>query len=392
MSDMKAAAGESAQDEHVTTILAVDDNPMNLGVISEHLKQHNYRIIVARDGESALERAEYGRPDLILMDVLMPGIDGFETCRRLKEMETLRDIPVIFMTALSETADKVNAFQAGGVDYIPKPFQQDELLARIQTHLELRRQRIALERKNQQLQDLEQLRDDLVHMMVHDLRSPLWCIHGYLEVLRDTEDNMSPDGKEMVKELIASSGQLLEMVSSMLDVSKLESGAVELCLESVDLVQVARTIFAKYEPLCRTREMWIDVPEGWTEGRVEADVCLITRVIGNLISNAVKFTPESNGVIRVSFEQVNEMMRVCVSDNGYGIPKANRAMLFEKYGQVVSLKTSMRKYSTGLGLPFCKLAVESHGGTIGYREQKKGTCIYFEIPISATREKAMREV
>jgi PAS domain S-box-containing protein len=137
---------------HGRTILAVDDDPANLSILSNYLQEFGFRVIVARDGESALEKAEHGRPDLILLDLMMPKIDGFETCRRLKAKEALQDTPVIFMTGLTDTKDKVKGFQAGGVDYITKPFQYEEVLARIKTHLDLHRAQKQLEVQNTQLQ------------------------------------------------------------------------------------------------------------------------------------------------------------------------------------------------------------------------------------------------
>ena len=143
---------ESFAEAQPPSILVVDDDPANLGVMFDYLKEMGFRVTVARDGESALEKARYGQPDLILLDLLMPKIDGFETCRRLKTDETLRNIPVIFMTALTETQDKVKGFQVGGVDYITKPFQQEEVLVRIKTHLALRAMQRQIEAQNKQLQ------------------------------------------------------------------------------------------------------------------------------------------------------------------------------------------------------------------------------------------------
>ncbi|MDD2237398.1 MAG: response regulator [Kiritimatiellae bacterium] len=170
-------------DLSVATILVVDDDPANLSVMSDYLKDFDYRVIVARDGESALARAEYGKPDLILLDVLMPKMDGYETCRLLKAREGICDIPVIFMTALAETSDKVAAFQAGGVDYVTKPFQQEEVLARVQVQLKLRRQKRELERSYAALKRLEELRDRLVHMVIHDMRTPLWAVRELMKML-----------------------------------------------------------------------------------------------------------------------------------------------------------------------------------------------------------------
>lgn len=154
MSDMSGAFHPDAEDlsTPVQTILVVDDNPVNLGVVGEHLEDHNYIVTVAQDGMEGLRRAEFGQPDLILLDVMMPGIDGFETCRRLKANPQTCDIPVIFMTALTDVGDKVAAFQAGGVDYISKPFQTEELLARVRTHLSLRNAQRNLAAKNARLE------------------------------------------------------------------------------------------------------------------------------------------------------------------------------------------------------------------------------------------------
>ena len=133
-------------------LLIIDDNPVNLGLVVEHLEEAGYELLVALDGEEALKRAAYSRPDLILLDVMMPGIDGFKTCRRLKADAATADIPVIFMTALDDLADKVAGFQAGGVDYVSKPFQPEELLARVRTHRAFRRAQFALAERNNALE------------------------------------------------------------------------------------------------------------------------------------------------------------------------------------------------------------------------------------------------
>jgi two-component system, NtrC family, sensor kinase len=137
---------------YAPTLLIVDDTPANVGLLVDYLEEHHFRTVVAQDGEEALQRAQFAQPDLILLDVMMPGIDGFETCRRLKAIDSLRDIPVIFMTALTYTSDKVTAFNVGGVDYVTKPFQIEEVIARINTHLDLRRMQKQLATQNLQLQ------------------------------------------------------------------------------------------------------------------------------------------------------------------------------------------------------------------------------------------------
>lgn len=196
------------------TILIVDDNPTNLGVISDYLKGFGFKILVARSGASALEKARYGQPDLILLDVMMPGIDGFETCHRLKADEVLRDIPVIFMTALVDTKDKVKGFQLGAVDYITKPFQYQEVLVRVETHLALRRMQKQLEAQSVQLQqeinerkraeqtvcELNAALEQFTCTVLHALKNPLTTIGGLVGSL---EQDMEAGEVERVQDDIA---------------------------------------------------------------------------------------------------------------------------------------------------------------------------------------------
>lgn len=371
---------DSPSDEvRPSVILVVDDDPANLSVMSDYLKDFGYRVIVARDGESALARAEYGKPDLILLDVLMPKMDGYETCRLLKAREDIRDIPVIFMTALAETSDKVTAFQSGGVDYVTKPFQQEEVLARVQVQLELRRQRRELERSFAALRHLEEMRDRLVHMVVHDLRTPLWALRELIKMLFEEERNLSPSGRDSLEQAVVTAAGLLEMVSAILDVSKMEAGAMQLQFGAFNTEQTVRRIFSDFRALSREREMTVEREPAAPE-EIRADPVLMARVLENLLMNAIKFTPEKGGVIRVSVSVAGAALRIDVADNGYGVPPEHRARVFEKYGQVEQ-KVNLKKYSTGLGLPFCKMAVEAQGGTIRLEEQEKGSLFRVELPL-----------
>ncbi|MCA9976580.1 MAG: response regulator, partial [Anaerolineales bacterium] len=181
---------QSATPLQQKSILIVDDNPTNIAVIADYLEEQGFNVLVARDGLSGLEKAEYALPDLVLLDVMMPGIDGFDTCRRLKENEKTRRIPVIFMTALTETEHKIQGFRAGGVDYVTKPFQQEEVLARVMTHLQLNEltqhleqlvhlRTAELQTAYSYLQQLDRAKLDFIQVTSHELRTPLSIIDGY---------------------------------------------------------------------------------------------------------------------------------------------------------------------------------------------------------------------
>jgi len=342
------------------------------------LKELGYKVRSVSNGKFALQTAKHNPPDLILLDVVMPGMNGYEVCERLKMDEQLAEIPVIFISALNETMDKVKAFQVGGVDYVTKPFQLREVQARVATHLELRRQKGLLQENNEQLHNLEELRDSLVHMVVHDMRTPLTAIYGFLQTLEMFEgERLSDQGREFVQTALASTENLVEMVSSLLDVSKMEAREMKLNLTQCDLLTIAREALAKVEPLKGNRQLMLsgtDEPVA-----VTADAEIIARVFQNLLGNALKFTPD-DGRVTVSIEPSADTARVLVQDTGPGIPPEYRERIFEKFGQVENTANKQR-YSTGLGLTFCKLAVEAHGGQVGVvSEEGRGSTFWFTLP------------
>jgi len=360
-----------------TNIMVVDDTPANLQLLHQMLRENAYRVLAFTDGRMALTAAAKSPPDLILLDIKMPGMDGFEVCERLKADEVLKEIPVIFISALSETIDKVKAFAVGGVDYITKPFQFEEVNARIETHLEIRRQKRELQQTYDKLSELETLRDSLVHMIVHDLRSPLTVVTGYLQLAE--MEQLSKEAGEYVGKAIIATGTLLEMISTLLDVSKMEAGLMTIERADVDMRDIVSETIRMIQPLKGLRCITITSPEEMET--LAGDAALIKRVIQNLISNAIKFTDKDTGIITVGIEVVDkEMVRVSVVDNGHGIPLEYREKVFDKFTQVAATKQG-HQYSSGLGLTFCKLAVESHGGRIGLEsEVGKGSTFWFELP------------
>lgn len=362
--------------EAAQNILMVDDLPSNLELLGSMLKSKGYRTRAAVSGEAALQAAAAEPPDLVLLDINMPGMDGYEVCRLLKKDEKTAETPVIFLSALSETLDKVKAFGVGGVDYIGKPFQLEEVEARVHTHLELRAQKRALRRNYERLQELEKMRDGLVHMMVHDLRSPLSAIVAYLDLLgRDFGGPLPANAAEDIAEARKAAGLMLRLVSDLLDASKMESGKMKLSLADIEVAPLLESVAAGLQSLAHTRELSVQPGE---PVRVTADAELLTRVVQNFVSNALKYAPRG-GYVRLAARREAGAVRVSVENNGPDIPAEFQQKIFEKFGQV-DAGGARQPYSTGLGLNFCKLAVEAHGGRLGVDSAPgKPTTFWFEL-------------
>ncbi|NDV62973.1 response regulator [Puniceicoccales bacterium CK1056] len=358
------------------SLLIVDDTPANIDLLVDLLSS-NYRTRVATSGEKALSLCAQEAPDLILLDIMMPGMDGYEVCRKLKEVEETKNIPIIFVTAKGEIQDETKGLALGAVDYISKPITPAVVLARVETHLKVNRQRLKIEAAYNQLRELEALRDNLVHMVVHDMRGPLALMSGHLEILK-MNGNLGDRENGHVDSITKSCMGLIEMVSSLLDVSRFDNDEMPLDMADQDIVLLAEETVVPYQTLKYGPSV---VFESTLETLpVNCDQSIIERVIANLIGNAVKFTPP-DGTVRLELEKADHEVKVSVSDTGSGISPEFHEKIFERFGQV-EMQNKKQKYSTGLGLTFCKLAVEAHGGTIGVEsEVGNGSTFWFRLPI-----------
>jgi two-component system sensor histidine kinase/response regulator len=354
-------------------ILIVDDTRENLRLLSEILSLYGYDARPVTNGPDALRLAETELPDLILLDVTMPGMSGFEVCRELKARPAVADIPVVFLTASTEISDKVQGFSSGGVDYITKPFQAEEVVARVKNHVALRDARRTIARSLEKLRELERLRDDLVNMIVHDMRSPLTVMISNLYYVRDEVEG---ELRQVVDDAMGGAESLNRMANALLDVSRMEANQMPLELQACDLERLAREVASALGAMNAAKSITV---EGPGQVNVRCDVGLVRRVLENLVSNGIKHTQKA-GRLHILLRHQAGRARVVVQDDGPGVPVDARQRIFEKFG-TAGTRSNEGYHSAGLGLAFCKLAVNAHGGDIGVEDASpSGSAFWFELP------------
>jgi two-component system, sensor histidine kinase and response regulator len=365
----------------VPLLLVVDDNPMNVEPLCDLLESMDYRVATALDGMTALRIVEEQQPDLILLDIMMPGMNGFEVCRRLKANPRSARIPVVFVTALSETEDKVRAIDAGGDDFLTKPFNRPILVARIRSLLRLKEANDQLEASYRKLQALERMRDDLMKMIVHDLKSPLSAVLATVEVIADGDAGpLTEQTRELLGTVHLHGADMLQLIDDLLELTRLEESQLVPEREVVSVEELLRSVADEWR-LRLEREGASLVIENGPNLEVDADPYLLRRVFTNLVGNALRHA--GNGVqIRVSVSEAPQRTGVVfsVADDGVGIPAAFHELIFRKFGHL-QRADSAGTTSSGIGLTFCKLAVEAHGGRIWVESREgKGSTFRFLIP------------
>jgi len=366
-------------------VLVVDDHLPNIDVLRSFLEREGYRVLPATSGEQALDIARERRPDLILLDVLMPEMDGFTICRILKSSEETRSIPVILVTALQDPEHVVRGLEAGADDFVSKPFIAAELLARVRAHLrtkalhdELARQLDISQRQHAELQRLETLKEALTEMIVHDLNNPVTSILGNLELIRQLPPALSTPQAEALEAAINSTKRLMRMIRNLIDLRHLEDGQWVLQRSPVDIQELVRGVLADLDIPHMKPELSVEVAVA--PATLWLDRYLIERVLANLLDNAVKYT-RSGGKVKVEGEPAEKCYRLSVSDQGPALPEALRERIFEPAAQLEARDAGLPRGIT-LGLTFAKLAVEAHGGRM-YVEPHEGAGNRFvvELPL-----------
>jgi signal transduction histidine kinase len=370
-------------------ILVADDVPANVELLFDQLHVLGFRAIAAVDGPGALAACFEHRPDLCILDVSMPAGDlgcddrstGFEVCRRVKRDPRTARIPVIFVTALNDTTDRVKAIEAGGDDFLTKPHNRLVLGARVRSLLKLKAATDALEESARKLKELEKLRDDLMKMIVHDLKSPLTSVLATMEMLMDGDFGpLAAQQRSALGDAEGKAEDLLALIEDLLEVRRIEETALKLNLEPIApgalLTEIVHEWSHRFQQDGATAsvEMSDDTPV------FQADRQLIKRVIGNLIQNAL--THSSHAVtLELSVRRDGDGVLFTVTDNGPGIPPEYHEIIFRKFEQVKT-PNAPRVRSSGLGLAFCKLVVESHGGRIWVQSagEDQGSSFHFALP------------
>jgi len=373
-------------------ILVVDDQPINLKVIASVLSA-DYSLSIANNGINALKMLEKGLPDLILLDIMMPEMDGYEVCRRIKANEKTKDIPIIFLTAKTDINDIIRGFDVGAVDYITKPFNPTEMKVRVVNHLNLYHakkeiermyQKLlmsqeALENANKQLEQTNKEKDKFFSIIAHDLKSPFNGIIGLSEMLRDDARILDTDSIIKYAGLIHSSTQqTFDLLKNLLEWARMQQGRIPFNPKTFSLSSFINHEFKGLENVAGQKS--IELINGLRENiMLTADENMIRTVLRNLISNAIKFTPK-NGKIKIDAKSDNDFIEIAVSDTGVGLTKETIGKLF-KIETSFSKKGTENETGTGLGLLLCKEFVEKHGGKIwAESEEGKGSSFYFTVP------------
>jgi signal transduction histidine kinase len=370
---MEADEQPSSIDLRGKKILVVDDDRLNVRILSNILRTEGYVISPADSGEHGLEVYESFKPDLVLLDVVMPGINGFETCRAIKRRYGEDSAPIIFITAKNESEDVVEGLSAGGVDYLSKPFRGKEALARIRTHLHM--QELMKQQKSlvEQLSKANAAKNKFLGMAAHDLRNPLASIRGLAEfLLEGIGGPLSADQKDLVNTIHDASQSMLVLVNELLDVATIESGELKILPETKNLTSLIEKSVFLGNIEAGKKGSRIEFQSSTRQALVRIDGAKMRQVIDNLLSNALKYSPPSS-LITVGLQPSERGWSISVRDQGPGIPEDERDRLFKDFSRL-SVRTTAGEKSTGLGLAICRKIIDAHNGSINARNLPEGGC------------------
>ena len=372
----------------VQKILVIDDNTANCQVAEGHLVAAGYAVSLAENGKDGIALFREWRPDLVLLDILMPGMDGFETCLHLKSLPKGRDVPVVFLTALGDLGSHQKAIESGADDFLTKPINRTELLIRVRSLLWVKRLKDELsvgyeliQSQRDALIHAQRQKEELSALVVHDLKNPLSAILANTQFLLEGASLNATD-RVLLQDVESSAESMHSMVMNLLDISRSEDGTLLPRFSEVDIHALIEEICEATRMRCERRNMQVTFVADISTVRADRD--LLKRLIENLFDNGLKYTPPG-GKIHVQVQTVNnQFVEIRVNDAGPGVPEKYRERVFEKYFQIDKDVEVQVRNSRGLGLAFCRLAAEAHGGRIWIEDnQPKGSSFCVHLPIAA---------
>lgn len=360
-------------------ILIVDDIPDNLKILSNILHQKGMEISFALNGMQALETVIENPPDLVLLDISMPGMDGFQVCQKLKENKKTKHIPIIFLTARNQTADVEKGFKMGGVDYITKPYNSTELMSRVFTHLELKASRDLIEKQLAELKELNATKDKFFSIVAHDLKNPFTTVMGFSDLLVTKSANFNEDTKNKYYKYIYNSARNgYVLLENLLKWAQLQTRQIKVNKAKYSIKQTIDEVVGFSMPTAEKKNINLKTEYGHNTDMIFFDKDMISTVIRNLLSNSIKFTP-LGGAVKIITKSNNEKTTIAVKDTGIGISDENIQKLFRIDEQLSTPGTEMEK-GNGLGLILCKDFVEQNNGSIQIESKlNSGTTISFTL-------------
>lgn len=331
-------------------ILVVDDVPQNLQVLRSTLQKEGYRIAAANNGQVALRYLQKEVPDLILLDVMMPEINGFEVCREIKSQKIFNDVPVIFLTARTEVEDVIAGFDAGGVDYITKPFNMAELLMRVKTHMELKLARDQLLAYTEELKALNEEKTEFLSIASHDLKNPLTAVLMHAETIAQ-DPEAQPYVQERGSAILHSGRRMMDIITNLLDINRLESGRLEPEKELFDVQDLLTELVLGHERQARAKHLTLEWKPTDALMLLNTDWQLFAQILENLLSNAIKYSPEGKTITIGVVD--GDQIKCYIKDQGPGFTESDKAKMYRKFSRL-SARPTGGEHSTGLGLSIVK--------------------------------------
>ena len=364
-------------------ILIVDDEPINLQILGTFLEKEKFDVSFATSGIRSLELMEQYLPDLILLDVMMPEMDGFEVSKIIRKKWGNESPPIIFLTARAQSEDVIEGFSSGGVDYITKPFVHQELLIRIKTHLEIRENRKRLEKQKKALENLSNEKTELLSIAAHDIKNPIsgisGCSKAILDALQESENEsyLENNEKELLQIINHTAQRVMEIVHSVLELQDIDSEKFSLNPSAASVKQLAKEVISLNQYHAQRKKIKVHFHDTEEDLWLRMDLSCMREVLDNLLSNAIKYSmPEAEIHFFVNIETNKKGVTFSIKDQGPGLTEKDKTKLFLKF-QKLSARPTGGESSTGLGLAICKRIVELHHGKIWAENNKGGGSTFF---------------